>query len=86
MKLGSCAKLSPMYCRPFEILARVGPVAFQLVFPPNLRVHNVFHISILNKYVHVATHVIDWNVIQVELQGDFPMELDCILDKREKFF
>ena len=65
-KLGSCAKLARKYCGPFEILARVGPVAYQLAFPPNLRIHNVFHISILKKYIHDATHVIDWNLIQVE--------------------
>ena len=57
-----------MYCGPFEILGRVGPVAYQLAFPPNLRIHNVFHISILKKYVDDVTHVIDWNVIQVELE------------------
>ena len=63
-----CAKLAPMYCGPFEILSRVGPVAYQLAFHPNLKIHNVFHISILKKYVHDATHVIDWNVIHVELE------------------
>ena len=50
-----------------------------------LKIHNVFHISILRKYVHDATHVIDWNVIQVEPEGYFQVELDCILDKREIF-
>ena len=59
-KIGSCAKLAPRYCGSFEILARVGPVAYQFTLPPNLRIHNVFHISILKKYiVHDATHVID---------------------------
>ena len=43
----------------------------------------MFHVSILKKYVHDVTHVIDWNVIQVELEGDFLVELDCILEKRE---
>ena len=40
-----------------------------------IKVHNVFHVSILKKYVHDATPVIDWNVIQVEPER--------ILDKRE---
>ena len=52
LRLGSCAKLAPRYCGPFEILSRIGQVVYQLALPPNLRVHNVFHISVLNKYVH----------------------------------
>jgi len=82
-KLGSCAELAPRYCGPFEVLARVGLVAYQLAFPPNLRMHNVFHVSILKKYVHDATQVIDWNFIHVEPEGYFPVEPDCILEKRE---
>ena len=45
-----------------EILSRIGQVAYQLALPPNLRVHNVFHIFVLKKYVHDATHVVNWNV------------------------
>ena len=67
--LRSCAKLAPRYCGPFEIMFRIGQVAYQLALPPNLRVHNVFQISVLNKYVHDATHVINWNVLQVEPKG-----------------
>ena len=62
-KLESSAKLEPRYCGSFEILARVGLVAYQLDLSSNLIIHNVFHISILKKYVHDATHMIDWNVI-----------------------
>ena len=57
LRLGSCAKLAPHYCGPFEILSSIGQVAYQLALPPNLRVHNVFHIYVLQKYVHNATHV-----------------------------
>ena len=83
LRLGSCAKLAPRYCGPFEILSRIGQVAYQLALPPNLRVHNFFHISVLKKCVHDATHVINWNDMQVELEGDFLVELDCILERRE---
>ena len=83
LKLGSCVKLAPRYCGPFEILSRVGSVAYQLALPPNLKVHNVFHISVLKRYVHDATHVINLNDVQVEPEGDFLVELDCILKRRE---
>ena len=43
----------------------------------------LFHISVLKKYVHDATHVINWNDVQVELEGDFLVEPDCILERRE---
>ena len=61
--LGKYKKLTSRYCGPFEILAKVGPVAYQLVLPPSIKVNNVFHVSILKKYVHDVSHVIDWNVI-----------------------
>ena len=39
----------------------------------------------LLKYVHDATHVINQNFIQVEPEGYFQVEPDCILDKKEIF-
>ena len=82
-KLGSCAKLAPRYCGPFQILSRMEEVAYQLALLPNLKVHNVFHISVLKRYVHDVTHVINWNDVQVELEGHFLLELDCILERRD---
>ena len=45
--------------------------------------HNSFHIFVLKTYVHDATHVIDWNDVQVEPEGEVLVELDCILGRRE---
>ena len=61
--LGKYKKLEPMYCGPFEILAKLGPVVYQSALPPNIKVHNEFHVSILKRYIYVVSHVIDWNVI-----------------------
>jgi hypothetical protein len=34
LRTGSCAKMAPRYCGPFEILDRVGPVAYRIALPP----------------------------------------------------
>ena len=45
---------------PFEILERVGPVAYRLALPPTLAiVHKVFHVSMLRKYTPDPIHIID---------------------------
>ena len=63
LKLGSCAKLSPRYCGSLEVLERIGPIAYRLAFPASTRAHNVFHVSLLKRYVHDPNHVINWDVI-----------------------
>ena len=82
LKLGSCAKLTPRYCVPFESLDKIGIVAYRISFPANLRAHNVFNVSLLKKYVHDPNHIIDWNVIQVEPEGEFQVDPICILNKK----
>ena len=59
MRFGKKGKLSPWYIGPFEILERVGDRAYRLALPPNLlTVHNVFHVSMLRKYIANPTHII----------------------------
>lgn len=60
---GSCEKLAPRYCGPFEVLERVGPVAYKMALPIHIKVHDVFHVSLLKKCVQYFAHIIDWNVI-----------------------
>jgi hypothetical protein len=84
LKLGSCAKLAAKFCGPFEILERIGPVAYMLALSASMTVHNVFHVSLHKKYIPNANHVIDWNVIRVEQEGVLQVHPVCILDKKNK--
>jgi hypothetical protein len=58
LKLGNCSKLETRYCGPFEILEMIGPVAYMLTLLASMTVHNVFHVSLLNKYILDVNHVI----------------------------
>ena len=60
VKFGKQGKLSPRFIGPFEVLKRVGVVAYWLAFLPSLSsVHKVFHVSMLRKYTLDLTHVVD---------------------------
>ncbi|GJS84993.1 putative reverse transcriptase domain-containing protein [Tanacetum coccineum] len=50
IRFGKKGKLAPRYVGPFEILERIGPVAYQLRLPEELSgVHDTFHVSNLKK-------------------------------------
>jgi hypothetical protein len=84
LKLGNCTKLVARFCGPFEILERIGLVAYMLALLASMTVHNVFHVSFLKKYIPDANHVIYWNVIQVEQEGVLQVHHVRILDWKRK--
>ena len=78
-------KLSPRFIGPFEILERVGTVAYRLALSPNMSgVHEVFHVSILWRYTPDPAHVVDWGEIEVDTDGTFEEGPVCIVDSRDQ--
>ena len=51
LRFGKKGKLSPRFIGPYNILERIGPMAYRLALPPELaKLHDVFHVSMLRKY------------------------------------
>ena len=70
---GKRGNLSPRYVGPFEIVERIGPVAYRLDLPEELsQVHNAFHISMLHKYISDPSHVLE--TPEIELRDDLSYE------------
>ena len=78
-------KLAPRYIGPFEVLGRVGAVAYRLALPPQLgNVHNVFHVSQLRVYHADPSHVIQWADVEVADDVSYEEKPVRIIDSREQ--
>ena len=78
-------KLSPRYIGPFDILERVGKVAYRLALPPKMSgVHNVFNVSMLRKCEHANVSVISFDDIEVDDQVSYQERPVRILGRETK--
>ena len=85
VRFGKRGKLLPRFIGPFEILERVGTVAYRLSLPPSLSgVHEVFHVSMLWKYTPDPAHVVDWGQIEVGKDETFDEGPVCIIYSRDQ--
>ncbi|XP_017974476.1 PREDICTED: uncharacterized protein LOC108661556 [Theobroma cacao] len=85
MRLGKKGKLSPRYIRAFEILERVGAVAYHLALSPDLlNIHPVFHVSMLRKYSLDPSHVIQYETFQLKDDLTYEKQPVAILDRQVK--
>ena len=78
-------KLTPRFIGPFEVLKKVGAVAYRLALPLSLLgVHEVFHVSMLQKYTLDPDHIVDWSELGINAVGTFEEGPVSIMDSREK--
>ncbi|XP_051141122.1 uncharacterized protein LOC127258355 [Andrographis paniculata] len=72
-RFGIKGKLSPRYVGSYEILDRVGDWAYRLALPNSMeRIHNVFHVSQLRRYVADPSHIL--SPYELELNEDLSYE------------
>ncbi|GKD27894.1 reverse transcriptase domain-containing protein [Tanacetum coccineum] len=79
---GKRDKLAPTYVGPFEILERIGPVAYRLRLPEELSsVHDTFHVSNLKKFLADANLQVPLNEIKIDKTLRFVEEPIEIMDR-----
>ncbi|GJV37313.1 putative reverse transcriptase domain-containing protein [Tanacetum coccineum] len=85
VRFGKGKKLSPYYIRPFKIQARVGPVAYMLEFPEELKgIHSTFQVSNLKKCLVEGDVVVPMEEIQLDDKLHMIEEPVEIVDKEVK--
>ncbi|GJW38865.1 reverse transcriptase domain-containing protein [Tanacetum coccineum] len=79
VRFGKKGKLAPRFVGPFEIIEKVGPVAYRLDLPEELNgVHDTFHVSNLKKCLDDPTPQVSLDEIRVDAKLNFveePMEI-----------
>ncbi|KAL0409458.1 UNVERIFIED_CONTAM: hypothetical protein Sradi_1880200 [Sesamum radiatum] len=85
IRFGRSGKLSPRYVGPYEVLEKLGEVAYRIALPPSLaRVHNVFHVLQLRRYIPDSMHVLEPEPLLVKenlTYEEFPIR---IIDRKEQ--
>ncbi|XP_070046293.1 uncharacterized protein [Nicotiana tomentosiformis] len=83
MRFGKRGKLNPRFIGPYEILDRVGTVAYRLALPPELSfIHPVFHISMLTKCISDSSQVLEAPAIPLDEKLSYEEEPMAIVDRK----
>lgn len=82
LKEKGCQNLAPKFYGPYQILQRIGAIAYKLALPPTLKIHPVFHVSCLKKVV--GNHYrIQTNLPKLDEEGSLWLQVEHVLDMQE---
>ena len=86
LRFGKKGKFSPRFIRSYEVLERIGPVAYRLALLLELaKLHNVFHVSMLQRYRSDELHVLPVQDVQVQVDLSYDEEPKAILGARSNY-
>ena len=84
LRFGKRGKLSLIFIEPYEIVSKVGPVAYKLKLPKELsRIHDTFHVSMLRKYIPDPSHVLREQPMQLKENLTYEETPVQIIDRKE---
>ena len=85
LRFGKHGKLSPRYIGPYVIVDKVGEVAYRLRLLSELaNIHDVFHVSMLRKYIANPSHILMEQPIQLKENLTYEEHPVEILDRRDQ--
>ncbi|XP_070041422.1 uncharacterized protein [Nicotiana tomentosiformis] len=83
LRFGKKGKLRSRYIGHFEVLKKIGDVAYELALPPSLSsAHPVFNIFMLRKYLGDLFHILNFSTVQLDGNLTYDVEPVAILDRQ----
>ncbi|XP_057533017.1 uncharacterized protein LOC130810910 [Amaranthus tricolor] len=85
MRFGRKGKLSPRFIGSYEILERIGEVAYRHALPASIdRVHHVSHVSQLRQYIRDDSHILQVEQLTLDDTLQYEETPVQILDKKTR--